>query len=160
MDTPHDRRSTAGARAGDAGAPVRLYKPGQGKYVRWGSAIGAGAIAFSAAWFVRANLTLMGLENLWVQLVPIFAFAALGLVIFWIVGRNRTAVDFMIATEGEMKKVNWSSKREIIGATKVVIFSVFALSALLFLVDLILIFFFSSIDVLQVNLLGKLFSAQ
>ena len=55
----------------------------------------------------------------------------------------------MIATEGEMKKVSWSTKREIIGSTKVVILFTFLMAGLLFLVDSAFQLLFSSIGVLQ-----------
>jgi preprotein translocase subunit SecE len=58
----------------------------------------------------------------------------LAVLMFWIVNRPRSA-DFLIATEGEMKKVSWSSKKEIIGSTKVVIIATFMLAALLYVVD-------------------------
>ncbi|MBU0641058.1 MAG: preprotein translocase subunit SecE [Planctomycetes bacterium] len=63
----------------------------------------------------------------------------------------------MIATEGEMKKVNWSSKKEVIGATKVVIVTVLALGAMLFIVDIFFMTVFGGIGVLKVDILGKLF---
>ncbi len=146
MDIPHK---------GDGGSPVRLYKPGQGKYVRWGTAAGGGLLAFAAARFIF-DVIADRVPSLWETLIPLLAFVALGLVIYWITGRNRTAVDFMIATEGEMKKVNWSSKREIVGATKVVIFTVFALALILFAVDIFFIILFSAIKVLRVDLIGQL----
>ena len=43
---------------------------------------------------------------------------------YWVVGVNRKANDFFIATEGEMKKVNWSTRAEVIRSTKVVIVTV------------------------------------
>ncbi|MCK4602752.1 MAG: preprotein translocase subunit SecE [Phycisphaerae bacterium] len=55
---------------------------------------------------------------------------------FWVVNRPRSA-DFLIATEGEMKKVSWSSKKEIVGSTKVVIVTTFMLAAILFSVDIL-----------------------
>ena len=57
--------------------------------------------------------------------------------------------DFMIATEGEMKKVNWSTRREIIGSTKVVILFTVLLALLLFVVDLSFQALFSWIGVLK-----------
>ncbi|MCD6378651.1 MAG: preprotein translocase subunit SecE [Planctomycetes bacterium] len=60
------------------------------------------------------------------------------------------SADFLIATEGEMKKVSWSSKKELIGATKVVIITTFLLAAMLGAVDLAFAFFFKEIGVLQV----------
>ncbi len=60
--------------------------------------------------------------------------AGVGLFVLWIVNRPRAA-DFLIATEGEMKKVSWSSKKEIIGSTKVVIITTFILAVILFGID-------------------------
>ena len=57
--------------------------------------------------------------------------------------------DFLIATEGEMKKVNWSTRREIWGSTKVVIVFTLFLAFLLFSVDIVFWSFFSAIDVLK-----------
>jgi preprotein translocase subunit SecE len=55
----------------------------------------------------------------------------------------------MIATEGEMKKVSWSTKNEIIGSTKVVIMFTVLLALVLFVVDLAFQTMFSSIGVLK-----------
>jgi preprotein translocase SecE subunit len=55
----------------------------------------------------------------------------------------------MIATEGEMKKVNWSSRKEIVGSTKVVIMFTVLLTAVLFAVDIIFMSFFGWIGVLR-----------
>ncbi|MDP6045583.1 MAG: preprotein translocase subunit SecE, partial [Phycisphaerae bacterium] len=52
------------------------------------------------------------------------------------VNRPRNA-DFLIATEGEMKKVSWSGKKEIIGSTKVVIVTTLMIAMLLFGVDIL-----------------------
>ena len=80
-----------------------------------------------------------------VSLLAVFA-----LLVWWLVGRHRKANDFLVATEGEMKKVNWTSRKEVIGSTKVVIASVILLAVLLFLVDWFFIWFFRLIDVLKV----------
>ena len=70
-------------------------------------------------------------------LIPVVVLLACVYLMFWLVGRQRGVVDFMIATEGEMKKVNWSAARES-GATRVVIVTVLALAFLLFVVDIVL----------------------
>jgi len=49
-----------------------------------------------------------------------------------------------------MKKVSWSTKKEIIASTKVVIFVVVLMGLLLAGIDLIFMWFFRSIGVLQV----------
>lgn len=140
-------------------SPFKLYKPGQGTKVRAASAAGAGIIALSGAWFVHEQLVRLPFgQDLTVRtLVPLVLLAAAAYLIFWFCGRSHGVVDFMIATEGEMKKVNWSSKREVFGATRVVIVTVFMLAILLFLVDLAFIAFFSSINVLHVIDIRKMF---
>jgi preprotein translocase SecE subunit len=46
-------------------------------------------------------------------------------------------VDFLIATDSEMKKVNWTSRRELIGSTKIVVIFMFLIATYLFVNDLI-----------------------
>jgi preprotein translocase subunit SecE len=65
----------------------------------------------------------------------------------WMVNRQRVA-DFLIATEGEMKKVSWSSRKEVIGSTKVVIVTTLIMAAVLFVVDIVFQLFFKSIGIL------------
>ena len=69
--------------------------------------------------------------------------------IYVLVGAKRSAVEFLIATDGEMKKVNWTSYREVKGSTIVVIAATFLIAGFLFVVDLAFSNFFSWIDVLQ-----------
>ena len=64
-------------------------------------------------------------------------------------GVKRGTCDFMNATEGEMKKVSWSSRNELIGSTKVVIAATIFLGGLLFVVDAAFIKFFQFIGVLR-----------
>jgi preprotein translocase subunit SecE len=68
--------------------------------------------------------------------VPVGLLALVAWLMFRLVNRPRSA-DFLIATEGEMKKVSWSSRKEIVGSTKVVIVFSFLMAAILFGVDLI-----------------------
>ena len=79
--------------------------------------------------------------------VPALLMVALGLFAFWMVNRPKSA-DFLIATEGEMKKVSWSSKKEIIGSTKVVIIAVFMMAALLYVVDALFALLFRAMGVM------------
>lgn len=148
----------AGHSAGHAGAALfSTYKPGQGSYVRWGTAAGGGLVALAFAAFLSDELTIVT-QNEYVQyLVPVIGMLALGIVLFRLVGQNKRVVDFLIATEGEMKKVNWSSRREIIGATKVVIFTMLAIGLILFVVDVFFIYFFDLIGVLRIGLLQRMF---
>ncbi len=69
--------------------------------------------------------------------------------VFWFVGFGRKPVDFLVATDGEMKKVHWTTAREIRGSTIVVIVAAFLIAGLLFGVDIVFKWFFGAIDVLQ-----------
>lgn len=142
-----------------------VYKRGQGRYTRWGTAIGAGVLILAGANYAYEQMVNLPWADapwfFYVQVAaPLALIAGLGLLVFWLVGVNRRSCDFMIATEGEMKKVNWTSKREVVGSTKVVIVSVILLSVLLFAVDLTFILFFSAIGVLKTNILQRLFAPQ
>jgi preprotein translocase SecE subunit len=69
--------------------------------------------------------------------------------VFWFTGSNKKMVDFLVATDGEMKKVNWSTKKEIIGSTQVVIVAAVLISLILFLIDIGFSNFFRMIGVLE-----------
>ncbi|MEO1583715.1 MAG: preprotein translocase subunit SecE [Planctomycetota bacterium] len=70
-------------------------------------------------------------------------------VIYAFVGVRRSAVDFLIATDGEMKKVNWSTRKEVQGSTAVVVIATFLLATGIFFVDSGFSAFFRMINVLQ-----------
>ncbi len=73
-----------------------------------------------------------------------------GPLIYRWVGTKPATADFLIATEGEMKKVNWPPKKEVIGSTWVVIICVALLVTLLFLADILFSTLFKLIGVLNV----------
>jgi preprotein translocase SecE subunit len=56
-------------------------------------------------------------------------------VIYRYVGLKRESVEFLIATDGEMKKVNWSTRREVMGSTYVVIGASVLIATFLWLID-------------------------
>ncbi len=138
-------------------SPFHILKAGQGAYVRWCSAAGAGLLTLGAAALIYEKLALVTQNQVVWFIVPTIFMAVMAYLVFWLVGQNQRVVDFMIATEGELKKVNWSSRREIIGATKVVIFTVLALSLSLFVVDLIFAWFFEAVGVLKIGIFDILF---
>jgi preprotein translocase SecE subunit len=71
---------------------------------------------------------------LWIGVLSITTIAGAFLV-YWIVGRNAGSVDFLVAVDGEMKKVNWSTKRLIQNSTTVVILASFFIAGALFAID-------------------------
>ena len=128
----------------------KLYKPGQGKNTRKvtfavGTLIGAGL-----AYEVSFRLGGTDLSPYLVFGIPLAIFVGVAVLMFWIVNRP-TSADFMIATEGEMKKVSWSSKAEVIGGTKVVIVTSMILAVILLAVDLAFSFCFRLMGVLKIG---------
>ncbi len=113
-----------------------IYKRGQGKNTRLCSAFaiaiitGLGCLTL----FKKLEAASWGLSNkttLWIAtMVPAGLFVVLALLIFWLVNKSSIA-DFMIAAEGEMKKVSWSSKQEITVSTIIVIAVVIVMAVLL-----------------------------
>jgi preprotein translocase subunit SecE len=67
-------------------------------------------------------------------MVPAGLFVVLGILIFWLVNKPSVA-DFMIAAESEMKKVSWSSRKEIAVSTFIVIVLVILLAVFLGVTD-------------------------
>jgi preprotein translocase subunit SecE len=109
---------------------LSVYKSGQGKYTRMGSAAGGAVIAGLGCLQLYRTLDATDL-GLWIEtMVPAGLFAALALLILWLVNKPSIA-NFMIASEGEMKKVNWSSRQEIVVSTVVVIAVVVIMAVLL-----------------------------
>ena len=93
---------------------------------------------------VSLGIKLLGVD---ISLGHILAavFAAGSIVgIFYLVNSKR-CVDFLIETEAELAKVSWPTKKEFLGATAVVIFTMFFFGIYLFAVDILLQFFVKAI---------------
>jgi len=107
-----------------------IYKRGQGKYTRLCSAFGVTIVVGLGCLQLYKKLQATDL-GLWVEtMVPAGLFVVLGLLVFWLVNKPSVA-DFMVAAEGEMKKVSWSSRKEIMVSTFVVIGVVIFMAVLL-----------------------------
>ena len=121
---------------------LEIYKSGQGRYVRIGTAIGAAVVMLVLANYLRVILD-RNLSNdeafrqykTYIEYaVPAAVLAAMALVLAYFLNKPNF-VDFLIATESEMKKVSWSSRAELLGSTAVVIVTVFLLALVIWLVD-------------------------
>ena len=107
-----------------------IYKRGQGKYTRLCSAFAIAIIAGLGCLQLYKKLQAGDLGQ-WVEsMVPAGLFVVLALLIFWLVNKPSLA-DFLIAAEGEMKKVSWSSRQEIAVSTFIVIMVVISMAVLL-----------------------------
>lgn len=114
---------------------LKIYKRGQGKYTRTFTAIAAVVIVGLGCLQLYRKLEAADL-TLWVErMVPAGLFVALSLLVSWMVNKPSVA-DFMIAAEGEMKKVSWSSRAEIVVSTIVVIVVVVFMAVLLGVSDI------------------------
>lgn len=71
-------------------------------------------------------------------------------LIVYFVAMKKGSVDFLIATDGEMRKVNWSTRKDIINSTWVVIGASLLLGVYLFGFDTIFALFFRAIGVLDI----------
>jgi len=114
---------------------LAIYKRGQGFYTRLCSAFGGATIVGFGCYRLYEKLYGAGL-GLWVAImVPFGLFVVLGLVILWLVNK-RSIADFMMTAEGEMKKVSWSSRKEIAVSTSIVVVVVIIMAVLLGITDL------------------------
>jgi len=116
---------------------LSVYKPGQGYWTRVMTGIGVGTLALGAAvWFndrvLEAYILTDASKALYWKAGIIAGTALLIGALMWHLLNKPRIVDFMIATENEMKKVNWPSKQAVIGLTWIVIVGTFMIAALLF----------------------------
>jgi preprotein translocase SecE subunit len=113
---------------------LSIYKRGQGRYTRLISAGGGIAVAAIGCLSMYRILEASDM-NLWIStMVPVGVLLTLSVLFMWLVNKPNVA-DFMISAEGEMKKVNWSSRQEIAVSTFIVIAVVVLLSLLLGFAD-------------------------
>ena len=144
-------------RAADTGPGFfHIYKPGQGYWTRMGTAAAAALVAALTAHFLYQQLPVwlrnFGMSqdaarptSIWIIAGLLIAF---GLFVFYLMNKPTNA-DFLIATDSEMKKVNWTSKKELMGSTKVVIIFMFLIAAMLFAFDIVFGYVFYWLDVLK-----------
>ena len=117
------------------------------------SAIAAGLIIMMGSiwlWETLAGVRLESLQTVYLQGGTAVIFIAVGGVLcYYLIGVHKRIVDFLIATEGEMKKVNWSTRREIAGSTWVVIGFTFVVATIIALLDLAYSMIFQALKVLE-----------
>jgi len=113
----------------------KIYKRGQGKYTRLCTALSAALVVGLGCLQLFKRLDATDLV-LWIKtMVPAGVFVGLCLLVYWIVNKP-TVADFMIAAEGELKKVSWSSRKEIAVSTFIVIMVVILMAVFLGTTDI------------------------
>lgn len=139
-----------------------IYKSDQGYWTRMLTAIGAGVLTAAGGLWIAGQLSAIDLprnEQGEQPIEPVYlqggaaavVFLIGAVMIYWLVYVKPRTSEFLIATEGEMKKVNWSNRREIIGSTWVVVSVSVIIAAILFVVDIGFSRFFRMINVLEVG---------
>ena len=119
-----------------------IYKRGQGYYTRMYSALMMFVIVAFGCYALYGKLR--G-TNIWVEtLVPAGLCVVLGFLIYWLMNKPNFA-DFLIAAEGEIKKVSWSSRKEIAISTFIVIFVVASMTIMLFAADFVFKYLFMEV---------------
>ena len=131
------------------------YKKGQGYWTRLMSTVGFGLLVLlGAVWlfqiFDRSDVA--GDHHRYIAFgVALVVCLAGALGIWWYCGANPRSVDFFVATEQEMKKVNWSTRRELVGSTMVVIGTAVLIAAFCKACDLMFSAGLTQIGVLQAH---------
>ena len=137
-------------------SPKLVYvKPGQGRWARLGAYVGVAVIALFGAialhkWPGYDSKWFFGESGLWQKTIfgakftlrPVFfpavAFLLGAMVAFHLFVNRPRPADFLIETQGEMKRVSWPTRREWVGSTLVVLALVAVLSFFLYGVDSLL----------------------
>jgi preprotein translocase subunit SecE len=137
-----------------------IYKKGQGKWTRLGTVLGAALIGLLTAFSMYGYLqpyVHVGVNGSKTREV-LFAISAgflvvYALLVYWIMNKPDNA-DFLIATDSEMKKVNWTSRKDLIASTKIVIIFMFSVAIFLFVADILFTYLFHFIGVLKAGPFG------
>ncbi|MCC6660744.1 MAG: preprotein translocase subunit SecE [Phycisphaerales bacterium] len=109
-----------------------------------------GSAATLAGPIVGAPVPTLAFDRMYIQASGVGVIIIAGtLLIYWLVGSNPGTSEFLIATDGEMKKVNWSTKKNIVDSTWVVIGYSVLLAVGLYAVDTAFATFFKLIKVLE-----------
>lgn len=76
-------------------------------------------------------------EVKWIQTSAAVVVIVIGLgLAYWLAGQKTGSVDFLVSTDGEMKKVNWSTRKAVIDSTIMVVGACFLIAGFLFVVDI------------------------
>jgi len=137
----------------EGGGFFSVYKKGQGKWTRLGTAGGALLLIFFCGTFLYSQIPAQFFPTkpdtgrqvaVSVAGVVVLVLAFIG----WRLMNKPTQAQFLIDTDGEMKKVNWTTRKELIGSTRVVIIFMFSIAAFLFVFDIAFGYFFYFIRIL------------
>lgn len=145
---PPARKTSSGGEDGF----FTIRKRGQGYWTRMITALCAAGFIGMTAEFLYTDVLLGIPERAKIISLAVFVVVA-GLFAWWLTNRPQT-VEFLIATDAEMKKVSWTTREELIGSTKVVILFMFFTAAFLFGCDLFFGKLFQMLTILKFGPFG------
>jgi preprotein translocase subunit SecE len=126
-----------------------IYKKGQGYWTRMGTAGGAALIGALVIYNLFQYLPAFEMTKWTIIVVSVIFAVVYALGVYWLMNKPGNA-EFLIATDSEMKKVNWTSRKELIGSTRVVVVFMFFIATLLFVIDMLYRIVFYYMHVLKV----------
>lgn|GEM_PF-942406 len=139
-----------------------VYKPNQGKPTRLATGAGAALLIALTMWFLYYDVSASfpalkkaneSINRPWWNITVLVLGVAAGVFAWRMVNKPRHA-EFLIATDSEMKKVSWTSRKQLWGSTKVVIFFMLFIAATLFVIDLLFHYLFYLMNVLKFKPMG------
>ncbi|MEM1026808.1 MAG: preprotein translocase subunit SecE [Planctomycetota bacterium] len=125
------------------------YKPEQGYYTRTLSFYWFLLLAMSLGAFLWREFAAIDSNTIYWQAGAVVVIALIALPMLWWIINKPNVADFMIATEQEMRKVNWPSRKEIFGSTVVVIGGCLIMAGILFGFDIFFVTIFEAIGILK-----------
>jgi preprotein translocase subunit SecE len=144
------------------GGYFHIYKKGQGYWTRICTVAGVALVglltggflyeqieAFSTGQKTIAFLSHIHLQEPRAAYLVVVGFSIIYAIVAFHYINKPGSVDFLIATDSEMKKVNWTSRKELIGSTKVVIGFMFVMAVMLLVYDLFFQLLFYLLGVLK-----------
>jgi preprotein translocase SecE subunit len=131
---------------------TQRLKPMQGQKVRRATMLGIIFLVGAGIWTLYSHGTLNTVDNIWTITIPFTSYAlpllpdvrytvplllaAAGLWLAFRVVHLPVFADFLIATEAELNKVSWPTRKSVVQDTIVVLTTVLMLTVFLFLVDI------------------------
>jgi preprotein translocase SecE subunit len=148
------------------------YKRSQGQRVRRGTMLGVLILAGCGIYTLLAHRTLESGGKDWVWQVPFsggqqvtvlsdlrftvpLLLAAAALWLAYRIVNFPTFADFLIATEAEINKVSWTTRKRLVQDTIVVLTTVILFTVFLFVVDILWGFILTKVGVLQSSDAGQ-----
>ena len=111
-----------------------VYKRNQGRIARQVTCAVLWVLVLLGAW--RLNQHWISESNLYRYLIP-GILIAVGMWISYRVVNMSSFADFLISVEGEMAKVSWPNRTELVRSSIVVILTIVVLAGILFTYDLL-----------------------